>query len=722
MSLSRFLISPTPSNTPSNTPEVSPSGTACPTPSNTQTPTHTPTQTPSQTATNTATPSPTPCICFPAGSGFNQTQTSVATIEKDTTLNRIYVGGSFSSYNGDTNISQFTALDYTTSNPISGFTGTTTNGNPMDIKIQTDNKILIGGIFGFYKGVNCPDNLIRVNTDGSIDTTFSTGIGTGFTGEVMNIYIQPDGKIMVGGVMTQIQGTTIGMICRLNSDGTLDTTFSGATPGFVGTGGAFNGVQEIISDGGTGYYVSGNFNTFNGIACNDIVRLNSDGSLDATFNASTLSGSNRIISIDRQTNTGYIIVSNTVSGATAYDTLGNSVWAYNTPMFEDNYVVVQDDNKIIIAGRAQTSGANMVRLLSGGTLDTTFTSPTFIQNNQPSNGINDVIIDSGNNCYIVGGAWTSVNGYIGTQILRLYNDGSLDQCNPILVSPTPTPSVTRTPTATIGTTPTQTPSNSATPTITPTNTETPTQTPSVSATNTATPSITPTSTNTPTNTSTQTSTATITPSTSPCINCYEYSFTASTSGLLSWLDCDGIMTDTFVNNGETYNITCIGARQGSVVGTGTIVQGALCSSTCLTPTPTATNTPTRTPELTPSITPTTTPTNTQTSTPTATIGLTPTSTPSNTPTMTSTPTNTQTNTPTNTETPTNTPTLSGECRSYRIENNTETSIGISYYDCSGVLQSDPNLGSGDQIAFCSNVSYGAINYSSGTLFDQGLCV
>ena len=58
---------------------------------------------------------------------------------------------------------------------------------------------------------------------------------------------------------------------------------------------------------------------------------------------------------------------------------------------------------------------------------------------------------------------------------------------------------------------------------------------------------------------------------------------------------------------------------------------------------------------------------------------------------------------------------------YRIENNTESSISISYYDCAGVLQSDPNLGSGQQITFCANQSYGLIDYSSGDLFDLGLC-
>ena len=84
------------------------------------------------------------------------------------------------------------------------------------------------------------------------------------------------------------------------------------------------------------------------------------------------------------------------------------------------------------------------------------------------------------------------------------------------------------------------------------------------------------------------------------------------------------------------------------------------------------------------------------------------------------PSPTPTTTTTLTATPTATP-IANVCNEYIIDNQTESSISISYYDCSGVLQSDPNLGSGQQITFCANQSYGLINYSSGSLFDLGLC-
>jgi hypothetical protein len=123
------------------------------------------------------------------------------------------------------------------------------------------------------------------------------------------------------------------------------------------------------------------------------------------------------------------------------------------------------------------------------------------------------------------------------------------------------------------------------------------------------PTPTPTPTPTATATPTPTPTPTATPTPTPCVDCYEYSYTANTSGLLEWLDCDGINSDAFVNSGETYTITCLGggAREGTVSGDGTIEQGEICFA-CPTPTPTETSTPTPTPTETPTPTPTETPT------------------------------------------------------------------------------------------------------------------
>jgi hypothetical protein len=83
---------------------------------------------------------------------------------------------------------------------------------------------------------------------------------------------------------------------------------------------------------------------------------------------------------------------------------------------------------------------------------------------------------------------------------------------------------------------------------------------------------------------------------------------------------------------------------------------------------------------------------------------------------------TTTTTTSTTTTTTTTTTAAPVCNEYRIENNTETSVGISYYDCSGTYQEEPNLGSGQQITFCASTTYGAIEAGGATLFTLGTCV
>jgi hypothetical protein len=79
------------------------------------------------------------------------------------------------------------------------------------------------------------------------------------------------------------------------------------------------------------------------------------------------------------------------------------------------------------------------------------------------------------------------------------------------------------------------------------------------------------------------------------------------------------------------------------------------------------------------------------------------------------PPTTTTTTTTAAPTTTTTTTAAPTCTEYEIQNNTETSISISYYDCYGVQQFDNNVGSGNQITFCANTAFGPIETGGGTL-------
>lgn len=106
------------------------------------------------------------------------------------------------------------------------------NGPVLAILFQSDGKLLVGGAFTTYDGVDCPKYFCRLNQDGSLDTTFNSAVGGGFDTAVYAIALQSDGKILVGGDFTLYTDTT-GLLtscparmCRLNTDGTLDKSFN----------------------------------------------------------------------------------------------------------------------------------------------------------------------------------------------------------------------------------------------------------------------------------------------------------------------------------------------------------------------------------------------------------------------------------------------------------------------------------------------------------------
>src|SRR5690606_4797228 len=148
------------------------------------------------------------------------------------------------------------------------------NESVSSIVTQPDGKVLVGGNFTMFNGQ--PQNrIMRLNPDGSLDTTFDVGTGIeNYMGE-LTIALQPDGKILVGGhtIITYDGQTLNKRIIRLNSDGSLDTSFEE----IMGGSGGYIKTITLQPDGKIliGGWFGGPLRNFN--------RLNSDGSVDATF-------------------------------------------------------------------------------------------------------------------------------------------------------------------------------------------------------------------------------------------------------------------------------------------------------------------------------------------------------------------------------------------------------------------------------------------------------
>ena len=186
--------------------------------------------------------------------------------------NKIIITGNFTSYNNSP-VSYIARLNNDGTLDTS-FLATLDEPASM-CAIQDDGKILVVK----YKLSSSTDTLIRLNIDGSGDNSFD--VGSGPSGNIRTIYIQQNGKIIVGGAFSKFNNIVKKNISRLNSNGVVDVTFSEGT----GTAGPIN---TILQQSASKILIAGYFDYYNGVK----------GSIARVINNSTLSVSNSFGSTD----------------------------------------------------------------------------------------------------------------------------------------------------------------------------------------------------------------------------------------------------------------------------------------------------------------------------------------------------------------------------------------------------------------------------------------
>jgi uncharacterized delta-60 repeat protein len=286
---------------------------------------------------------------------------------------KIVIAGSFIMYNG-TVVHRLARLNPNgmLDMPFLAAPGTGTNDVVSAIAIQADGKIIIGGDFTLYNGASV-NRIVRLNTEGSIDATFS--VGSGANGRVQSIGLQPDGKIIIAGGFTSYSGIAINYIARLNVDGTIDEDFA------IGTG-PNSWVQATVIQPDGKVVIGGQFTSFNGVGRNRFTRLNTDGTVDESF------------------------------------LIGTGVDINITSM------ALQTDGKIVIGGWFTsyngTAINRLARVNANGTLDESFSI-----GEGPNTTVNSISIQS-NGKIIVGGYFSAFNGLDKKFLVRLNTDGTLD--------------------------------------------------------------------------------------------------------------------------------------------------------------------------------------------------------------------------------------------------------------------------------------------------------
>jgi uncharacterized delta-60 repeat protein len=303
---------------------------------------------------------------------------------------KILLLGSFTQINGVTR-NRIARLNPNGSLDTSFDAGIGPNSSVFDAKIQNDGKILIYGSFTSINGTS-RNSIARLNVDGTLDTTFNVGTGTTYGGPneetIYDLTIQPDGKIIICGTFLSYNGTPSRCIARINSNGSIDSSFDiGMGPNYYISTLAIQSNGKLI--------ISGAFTTFNGTSVNQMIRLNTNGSLDTTFNSGNLTSANMMNPVSK--------------------------------------IVVQNDDKLIFCGALQTINGvtknKIVRLNIDGSIDESFDIGSGFLQTSAYNNINWGMYDLkilNNNKIIVGGNCETYNGITQRKIALLNPNGSLD--------------------------------------------------------------------------------------------------------------------------------------------------------------------------------------------------------------------------------------------------------------------------------------------------------
>ena len=272
------------------------------------------------------------------------------------------------------------------------------NGFIYVVKVLSDDRILIGGDFNQYNGIQC-SHIALLDRDGQVDQTFAGNVN--LNGAVHAIEVTGDHP---GGTLGIIVGGQFAKkITKLDEDGTPNNEFNGQA--FAGSIGGNNPRVSSIKVQENGKVLVGHwYSTYHGVDCGKgLTRLNSDGSLDETFHSE--------------------LFDDDWSGTHSDD--NNHRGGVNT-------IALQDDGKIIAGGwfdNANGTWKNKIaRINSDGSTDDTFDIGFGFSwagyNWGPR--IQDVKLDNEGNVYVAG-SFTDYNHAARFQYAKLDTNGKLQE-------------------------------------------------------------------------------------------------------------------------------------------------------------------------------------------------------------------------------------------------------------------------------------------------------
>ncbi len=339
----------------------------------------------------------------------------------------IYIGGSQATLN---NVTQYGLSKVDNDGNVIGTFDASLGGQAKinAIEFLDNGKALIGGNF-IGIGNEYANYLAMLNDDGTLDSDFQMNLGEGPNREVFSIAQNGDGDFIVGGAFNKFESTTTGALIKIGSDGTRDATFDpDVYVGYVGPG-----IEAIEFDSEGKILIGGNFSYVNGTNIYGLARLNVDGTIDGSFNSTNALDAKAYIKDieiredDKIIAGGHYYLSSSSPGGilvrfnadgTFDDTFSND---YDLSELYIQAVELKSDNSIVIGGYSQTNAANLVILDEDGIL----INDQSISVGQSWESINSIILLDDNNA-LLGGEFNNINSVQVDDLVKVSLDGALD--------------------------------------------------------------------------------------------------------------------------------------------------------------------------------------------------------------------------------------------------------------------------------------------------------
>ena len=313
------------------------------------------------------------------------------------------------------------------------------------IAVQQSGKLIVTHTVAgnFNNGIH---KVSRLNINGSIDATFTSAtfsIGANGSPDLNEIILQQDGKVIVGGKFSSCNGTMMSGIARLSENGALDTSFDSGL-GFTSQPPASVAyrVNKIVEQSDHKLLVGGQYTHYNDVARKNIVRLNTDGSIDESFidpNGFINHGVTTSIALTSDSN---IFLSGTYDDGKNYDSFmvkllpngaknmsySNSSKGFFRPTVEE--VIESTNGKLLVVGQFHLYNDqfcyNFTRLNADGSRDATFNNGGLSGFQGPEKAFPVAIAERTDGKIFVAGTFSSYNGAAAKSVILVNPDGTRD--------------------------------------------------------------------------------------------------------------------------------------------------------------------------------------------------------------------------------------------------------------------------------------------------------